>query len=172
MATEETGQVDQMEKQANEEMLAAGVPNEQQLRETKPLWPETALELTEYIRSLVERPHSYGTCVYAMSLAAGAALNYVAKVLGCTGFQVSCADMEILRHTRNFKRGRILNYDDLLYPQYCTEEKFPSLETLLKQNRLELAEMAKAKLAEAPDAHPNVVLHWQKLIAKGSEETP
>ena len=32
-------------------------------------------ELSEYIESLVEREHDYGTCVYAMSLAATAGVR-------------------------------------------------------------------------------------------------
>lgn len=72
-----------------------------EMRAEKVPWPETLEELTEYIASLTDREHDYGTCVYAMSLAATAAFQYVSKRLGVTGFQAGCADLDILRRTRS-----------------------------------------------------------------------
>jgi len=74
---------------------------EKEMREAKEPWPYTEQQLTEYIASLVDRQHDYGTCVYAMSLAAAAAFNYVAHKLGVTGFQSSCADLDFIRRTRS-----------------------------------------------------------------------
>src|SRR5690606_31751241 len=78
-----------------------GSMDEAQMRAAEVPWPETMDELTAYIEGLVEREHDYGTCVYAMSMAAVAAFQHVAKRLGVTGFQASCADMDVLRRTRN-----------------------------------------------------------------------
>lgn len=150
-------------------MLEAGVPGEKELRESKVPRFGTLEELSAYIKSLVERPHSYGTCVYAMSLAATAAFNFVAGQLGVTGFQASCADLDILARTRGFKWGRLLNFEDLLYPQYCNEERFPSVQSLMKEFANELAEKAKEKLAETEMAHPNVRAHWEMLAAGGEQ---
>lgn len=158
--------IEQMEANSVTEMLAAGVPTEEQLREQDSPHPKTPEELTAFIAALVDRPHSYGTCVYAMSLSAVAAFNYVAHKLGVTGFQASCADMDILRHTRGFKFGWLLNFDDLLYPQY--KDKLPTWDGLLIEHRAKLAEMAKAKLAETNGrAHPDVLSHWKSLAANG-----
>ena len=73
---------------------------EQEMRDTEVPRANTIGELSDYIESLVQQEHDYGTCVYAMSMAATAAFNYVARRLGVTGFQASCADMDVLRRTR------------------------------------------------------------------------
>lgn len=143
----------------------AGVMTEEQMRDTEVPWPDSVEELTAYIRSLLDRPHDYGTSVYAMSMAATAAFQCVARKLGVTGFQASCADMDILRRTRGFKWGRVLNYADLLYPQYCDDKHFPTWETIIRENAAKFAEMAREKLAEpgAESAHLDVLKHWRFL---------
>lgn len=138
--------------------------NEKEMREAKVPTPETKGALAEYIESLVNRDHDYGTCVYAMSMAATAAFNYVAHQLGVTGFQASCADMDIITRTRSIKGPWILlKGEDALYPQYD-----------LKGNLAEFMESAKPwlkdeakKLLIEKDAHvhPNVKAHWEKLAA-------
>ncbi|MBK7380837.1 MAG: hypothetical protein IPJ03_17905 [Ignavibacteriales bacterium] len=106
--------------------------------------PKTLDELNKVIEQLTERKHDYGTCVYAMSIAAVATFNYVASKLGVTGFQASCADLDILRRTRNYKNGfSIIDYNNLLYPQYWDDEHFPSKEQLLEKNKEQLAKAAK-----------------------------
>ena len=140
---------------------------EQEMREAKVPWPKTQDELMEYIQSLVEREHDYGTCVYAMSMAAVAAYYYVAHKLGVTGFQASCADLDILRRTRDMKHGfRIIDYEKLLYPQYLTPDHFPSVDQLLKDNIDWLSEEAKRLLDESPNAHPDVKGHWKRLAER------
>lgn len=155
--------VDQMTERHEKAIADAGVMTEAQMREGEPPDFESSDELAKYIQSLVDRPHSYGTCVYAMSYAAVAAMDFVAHKLGVTGFQHSCADIDILRMTRDFKWGRILNFENLLYPQCCNEENFPSAESLLKEHWEELAKRAKEKLAEGGMVHPNVKRHWLQL---------
>jgi len=94
---------------------------EQEMREHKVPWIKSIEELTEYIQSLVNREHDYGTSAYSMSLAATAAFNYIAGSLGTTGFQAGCADLDILRRTRSIKGPfKIVNYENALYPQYET----------------------------------------------------
>lgn len=138
---------------------------EQELREAPVPWLHTEAELTAYITSLVERQHDYGTCVYAMSMSALAAFNYVAHKLGCTAFQASCADMDFLARSRMMKMGfQILNYENLMFPQYLNEEKFPSLATLLDKNAKALADKARENLAKKGEmVHPDVVAHWEHL---------
>lgn len=144
---------------------------EQEMREAVVPTPESYESLAEYVRGLVEQKHDYGTCCYAMSMAAVAAFNLVASRLGVTGFQASCADMDILARTRGWKWGKILDYEKLLYPQYCTEEHFPSAGTLLWEHRVRLAELAKERLAEKElFASKNVVNHWNELIERGEQK--
>jgi len=143
----------------------AGAMTESQMRESTAPRCRTDSELLEYINSLVKRPHDYGTCVYAMSLAAVAAFNYVAGQLGATGFQASCADLDILRQTRGLKMFAIRNYEDLLYPQYCNSEKFPGISELMADEdvRKFLSKESRRHLAERGMMHNEVRTHMEEL---------
>jgi hypothetical protein len=137
--------------------------DEKQMRETKVPTPKTPEELTAYITSLVEGDHDYGTCVYAMSMAANAAFNYVASNLGVTGFQASCADMDILRRTRSMEVFSINNMESLLYPQYCNEEHFPTYRQLIAKHKDWLKAKAVKLLEERQNAASEVIEHWEML---------
>lgn len=145
---------------------------EKQMREEKCPTPKTIEELDAYIKSLVEQKHDYGTCVYAMSLAATAAFNHVASKLGVTGFQASCADLDILRRTRSMDCPFIiLKADDMLYPQYDLPSK---LNEAMAEWQEWAADEAKKKMLEKDKfAHPDVLAHWKKLAAwVKPKETP
>lgn len=159
--------LEETERKTKEAIAVAGAMTEAEMRDAEVPSLKTPEELLAYITGLVERPHDYGTCCYAMSMAAVAAYNFVAHKLGVTGFQASCADLDILKRTRGFSWGRILNYEDLLFPQYCDEEHYPSAKTLLRDPKVaaELKVRAEKKLAEVPDAAGPVVDHWKKLAA-------
>lgn len=134
---------------------------EAELREAKVPWPYTQGQLTEYIESLVQKTHDYGTCVYAMSMAAEAAFNYVAHRLGVTGFQASCADLDFIRRTRNMDGPFILlKAEDALYPQYDLPAK---LEEAMQSWQPWLKEHAEKNLRKSEHAHPDVVAHWKEL---------
>lgn len=159
---------DEMQAEWAEAIRVAGVATEAEMREAKVPTPQTIEELGEYVRGLVERPHDYGTCCYAMSMAATAAFNFVAGKLGVTGFQSSCADMDILSRTRGWKWGRLLDYMNLLYPQYCNAGHFPSAADLMADPKVKekLAELAREKIAESERdgfGHPDVIAHWRRL---------
>lgn len=137
-------------KSRESEMRAADVP-----------WFKTPEELIDYINGLVNEQHDYGTCVYAMSMAAVAAFQYVAGVLGTTGFQASCADLDVVRRTRHLKGPFILlKGEDALYPQYNLHGR---LSEALASWRPWLKEEAGKLLVESPNAHHEVVAHWQRL---------
>ncbi len=147
-----------------------GAPSEQEMRDTTAPTPKTLEELSAYVESLVMRNHDYGTCCYAMSLAATAAFNYVAQKLGVTGFQASCADLDILRRTRGLENFKVVNYHDLLYPHHCTEDRFPSWGDLMEDPKIRgwLREKAVALLAKNEEfVAPMVKLHWEQIAAKG-----
>lgn len=136
---------------------------EKEMREATVPTPAFVDDLAKYVSSLVDRQHDYGTCVYAMSMAATAAFNYVAHKLGVTGFQASCADMDILTRTRGWKGSFIiLKAEDLLYPQYDLPQK---LNEWIAEQKPWLAEQAKLLLSERDGAHSAVSAHWQKLAA-------
>jgi hypothetical protein len=138
---------------------------EAEMRAAKAPTPYTSSQLTEYVESLVKRTHDYGTCVHAMSLAATATFNYVAHQLGVTGFQASCADLDILRQTRHIDGPFILlKGQDALFPQYDLRGK---LNDALKEWKPWLKEQAAKKLTESGSAHPDVVSHWKMLAKDG-----
>lgn len=135
---------------------------ETEMREEKVPWPKTAEELMEYIESLSKVPQDYGTAVYVMSMAATAAFYYASHIVGATGFQASCSDMDILRRTRHMEGPfKIVDYADMLYPQYT--EKF--LASITRDTADWLQKEAKKKLAKADNVHPKVMQHWQRLAA-------
>lgn len=141
---------------------------EKTMREETAPTPKTVEELATYVDSLVCGDHDYGTCVYAMSLAATAAFNMVANKLGVTGFQASCADLDVLRRTRRFEGPFMLvNFADALYPQYDLVGRVQ--ESLGKEDiRQWLADKARERLAELGDdglASQAVVDHWKALAA-------
>lgn len=154
-----------------EAIAKAEVPTEAQLRDSEAPWPKTLDELSAYIKTLTDRPHDYGTCVYAMSLAATAAFNYVAHELGTTGFQASCADLDILRRTRDLKHGfKLIDYQNLLYPQYWDAERAPIWRSILaeEKTRAQIAKAAQGLLDKQEDAEslaPRVKAHWETLAA-------
>lgn len=142
---------------------------EKEMREAKVPTFETPKELNQYIDSLVFRDHDYGTCVYAMSMAATAAFNYVASRLGVTGFQASCADLDIIRRTRNIQGPfMLLQARDALYPQYDLHSK---VDDMLDGARMWLAAEAGKNLKEAYDyVHPDVLAHWKTLVSRVMKE--
>lgn len=139
---------------------------EQEMRDSDAPWPATVEELSDYVSSIVDRGHDYGTCVYAMSLAATAAFQYVARKLGCTGFQASCADLDVIRRTRRIDGPfLIIKAGDMVYPQYDLRER---LERFMEESRPWVAEQARERLREqSPHAHPKVVAHWRRLAESG-----
>lgn len=140
-----------------------GFPDEKTLRESEVPWPKSMEELTAYINSLVERPHDYGTCVYAMSMSALAAFYYVSSKLGVTGFQAGCADMDFLKRSRHWNCPFIiLKGEDAAYPQHDLPAR---LAEAMEEWKPWLKKFAQARLAEAGSAHPDVKAHWEKLAA-------
>lgn len=145
---------------------------EREMREAKSLWPKTTGELIEYINSLTEREHDYGTSAFAMTLAAQAAFNYIGNALGTTGFQASCADLEFLKRTRAIDGPfMILKGSDMLYPQYDLAVK---LHEAMNEWRPWAGEAARKLLKEnrRDQVHPDVWKHWEKLaLAEAPHET-
>lgn len=150
-------------KDINEEM---GVHKEWMERAKK----MTLGDLPEFLRELTEEyNHDYGTICHAIAAAAVAAAWAVERTPqgGITGFQASAITWEMLRGWNGSMLGktgtRILNYDDLLFPQYA--DKFTGLsDTTWKA----VQEKAKSNLEEVDEnTSPRVVEHW-KSIANGS----
>lgn len=137
---------------------------EAEMREAKAPTPKSPEELATYVESLRAQGHCYGTCVYAMSLAATATFNYMASQLGVTGFQASCADLDILRRTRRMEHGfLILNAANLLYPQYDLARQ---TREWIAKTRPTLAPAAAKLIADADQfVSPKVLARWRKIAA-------
>lgn len=137
---------------------------EKEMREAKVPTFETREELNSYITSLLEQKHDYGTSVYAVSMAATATFNYMARALGITGFQASCADLDVIKRTRYIKGPfAIITADAMLYRQEGLISKVAELEKQWKPWAKE--EAVKLLLEDDRDypAHPEVIKHWLKL---------
>ena len=147
---------------------------EQEMREMEIPRIESQEELEEFFNTVVvaykdqidtqgdEMGEMYGKAVYVMSLFATAAFHYAAHVVGASGFQASCADLDVLRRTRRMDDGfRIINFGDLLYPQY--EDKILGFWQMIEEQKEHLAPKAKKLLEENPAAHPNVIAHWRRI---------
>lgn len=139
-------------------------PTESEMRAMESPWPKSLEELHTIISDLTERPHDYGTCVYAMSIAAVAAMNYVSHKLGTTGFQSSCADLDILRRARLLKGPfMIVKLEDALYPQLDLGSK---VQEFIDKSADWLREEAKKKLEETGEASVEVMAHWMRLAGE------
>jgi hypothetical protein len=139
---------------------------ELEMRDMKAPWPKSWDELRDFCESLWTENNDYGKAVYCMSLASVAMFNLAAHKVGATGFQASCADMDILRRTRDMENGfRIVDYSKAMYPQYLESDQviallFDELAPLLK-------DAAAKELATNERAHPNVIAHWKRIVDLG-----
>lgn len=138
-------------------------------------WYEEAKEMTaeklpEFIRHLTEDyGHDYGTIVKAMGAAAIAAVYAIdnSEQGGITGFQASCLNWEFLMnwyYTTNKCGMRLVDYDDMLYPQYG--HKYEKTISSSVWNKLQAE--AEKNLNEREGGglvHPDVVAHWKSIVA-------
>ena len=124
-------------------------------------------DFPDFFRELTEDyEHDYGTVCHAMAAIGLAAMwafnNSEGARGGITGFQAGCVMWEVIRHMNyeDNKCGlRLLNMDDLLYPQY--EHKFCSISS----NTWEAVKKeAQKRLIERGTAHPDVVAHWKSIV--------
>ena len=114
--------------------------------------------------------HDYGTVVHAISacaLAAAWAANASEGACGgITGFQAGFVMWDFIRqwqYPRNKTALKVVNYDDMLYPQY--EQKFEK--TITKRIWESIQEEAKRRLLEETgyEPHPTVKAHWESIVA-------
>lgn len=124
-------------------------------------------DFPEFFRALTEDyEHDYGTVCHAMAAIGLAAMWAFNKSEGArggiTGFQAGCVMWEVIRHMNyeDSKCGlRLLNMDDLLYPQY--EHRFRSISS---DTWKAVQKEAQKRLSERGTAHPDVVAHWESIV--------
>lgn len=148
--------------------LVAEIPtlSEEKLRDVAIPGPQTEQELHSLIAALATRQHDYDTCVYAMSIAATAAFEYMAHVVGATGFQASCADMDILRRTRRMGDSpfAIIKGEDMIFPQYGIQRRADELKEKWKSWARDEAQKL-LREHQNKEIHPDVRAHWEMLAS-------
>ena len=128
---------------------------------------ETIDQLVAFAKELFDNyQHDYGTCVHAVSALAIAGAWYGAHKEGITGFQAGFVMWDFIRHWNhegNQCGFRLLDFDDLLFPQYADHFEKRISADMWKR----VQEVAKEKLAQNKDGmvHPAVWEHWQSIAA-------
>ena len=126
---------------------------------------KTKEELDNMLAEVINNKElDYGKICYAISGCMLAVLNYIdrSEVGGITGFQASLIGWQMVRKLIvDSEIGmKLVDYSNMLFPQYEFEfEKNIPAEIWEK-----LQEKAKEKLEKVPDAHPNVIKHWQSIV--------
>lgn len=124
---------------------------------------ETFDDLVEYLKDIKDNySFGYSEAPRAIAQASVAVAGYLSREFGITGFQASCAMWDFIRdyvYTDNKCGLRIINYDDMLYPQYS----FKFQKTITSEIFNALQRQAKKNLKEYESAAERVVLHWQKI---------
>lgn len=111
--------------------------------------------------------YGYGEAPRAIAQAALAVAWYLASEFGITGFQAGCTMWDFIQdwlYSNNKCGMRIVDYDEMLYPQY--EYKFGK--TISEETFSAIQKEAAIKLEnESNYASPAVLQHW-KSIAEGN----
>lgn len=129
---------------------------------------QTLETLPEFMRHVMnDYEHDYGTVCHAVAAcaiaAAWAANNADGARGGITGFQAGFVMWDFIRqwsYPSVKTTMRILNYDDMLYPQY--EYKYQK--TIDSDTWKLLQKAAKKNLEEKDYAHKDVVDHWKSIV--------
>ncbi len=142
---------------------------EAELRAEQAPVPKTIEELNEYIASLEAIVPDYGIAVYVVSLSATATYNYLSYKHGMTGFQASCADLDIIRRTRHLECPFMLvKADDMLFPQY---DMYQNLSDAMREWMPWASQRATELLKDTTGCHPSVVKRWH-LLAVSRDSLP
>lgn len=112
--------------------------------------------------------HDYGAAPRTIGAGLICIANYLCSAMGLTGFQTSCMMWDFIRgfNLRNNKCGaKLVNYDDMLYPQY--DYKFQK--TISEDVWKNLQEEAKKLLNDSDGyvisyAHSDVIHHWKSIV--------
>lgn len=113
--------------------------------------------------------HDYGTICHALSACALAAVWAANKheQRGITGFQAGFVMWDFIKEWmyKSNKAGlRLINYDDMLYPQYedmidkvISSKVFESIQKAVQDSLDEVK--------QGGQAHPAVIKHWESIVA-------
>ena len=135
----------------------------------KEWYKEAGEQTTDTLNSFInyimnDYGHDYGTVCHAFAACALATIHACNKAEqgGITMFQASAVMWDIvgqLLYPNNKCGLRMIDYDDMLYPQY--DDKFDKTIDSYTFNALQ--NEAK-ELLEKDSAHPHVIAHWQSIV--------
>lgn len=126
---------------------------------------QTSDTIGDFVKEVMSAPLDYGTVCSAVAACALAAANAANNEPngGITGFQAGFVMWGFVREwlfPNNKTALKIVDYDDLLYPQY--EYKF---KPVISKSTWEAVQQEAAKrLSETEYAHPAVKAHWQSIV--------
>lgn len=135
------------------------------------LYKEAMKQTTDTIGDFVKHamcdyPHDYGSVCVAVAACALAGVHAADSLPqgGITGFQAGFVMWEFVRQMnyRGNKCGlRMIDYDNMLFPQYAHEFE----KTISSDNWKLLQEEAKRRLEEDSEhEHPYVINHWKSIV--------
>lgn len=105
----------------------------------------------------------YGTAPRAIAQAALATAWYLSSEFGITGFQASCTMWDFIMgwQYRGNKCGmKIVDYDDMLYPQF--DDKFDKV--ISRETFKALQKEAEKELENPQYACGSVINHWKSIV--------
>ena len=121
-------------------------------------------ELVQFIDHILnDYKHDYGTTVRAISAMILATASMGADLMGITIFQDGIIMWDFIlnwMYTDNKTGLKIVDYDNMLYPQY--EDRFQK--TISKDVWKDLRKEAKHKIKNEGCACERVVRHWQSIV--------
>ena len=127
---------------------------------------QTLESLQGFINHIInDYEHDYGTICHAMSACSIATMWAINKTdqRGITGFQAGAIMWEFIKHwnyTDNKTGMKMVNYDDMLYPQYDYKFQKTITESIWKS----IQDVANNRLKENKTAHPKVIAHWKSIV--------
>ena len=127
---------------------------------------QTLDSLQGFINHIInDYEHDYGTICHAMSACSIATMWAINKTDqgGITGFQAGAIMWEFIKHwnyTDNKTGMKMVNYDDMLYPQYDYKFQKTITESIWKS----IQDVANNRLKENKTANPKVIAHWKSIV--------
>lgn len=124
---------------------------------------KTKEDLIKLLDEITTYNHDYGTIVIGMAAGMDATMRFIDRSPngGITGFQASCIAWEMIPKLMMIRPpARIVDYNNMLYPQY--EDKFNK--TITPSIFKHLQDEAKRQLGEETHAREELRNHWQSIV--------
>lgn len=125
---------------------------------------KTPEQLAEFAKELlIDTQHDYGTVCHAVGAIALAGAWLGANIQGITGFQAGFILWDFIKqwnYSDNKCGLRIINYDNMLYPQYKNE-----FDKTITKERFKLIQKEASKLLRTHrTAHSDVIKHLKSIV--------